>query len=96
MGTCLKPAGPSQVYAIGGYDETYGILAANYVYDPTTKTWTKLADMPTARGDLMCVSLLGEIYALGGFYVSESSLTYDFDLLESESLAHVRILALRV
>lgn len=57
-----------KVYAIGGYDETYGILAANYVYDPTTKVWTKLADMPTARGDLMCVSLLGEIYALGGFY----------------------------
>lgn len=74
MGTCLIPAGPSQVYAIGGYDEKYGILAANYVYDPTTKAWTKLADMPTARGDLMCVSLLGEIYALGGFYVSESRL----------------------
>jgi len=59
------------VYAIGGYDENYGLLAANYVYDPVTKVWTKLADMPTPRGDLMCVSLLGEVYALGGFYVSE-------------------------
>lgn len=60
------------MYAIGGYDENYGILGANYEYDPATKVWTRLADMPTPRGDLMCVSLLGEVYALGGFYVSES------------------------
>lgn len=61
-----------KVYQIGGYDENYNYLNNTYVYDPATTTWTRLADMPTARGDLMCVNFLGEVYALGGYYVSNT------------------------
>jgi N-acetylneuraminic acid mutarotase len=59
-----------QVYAIGGYDQNYTILNENFEYDPASKAWTKLANMTTPRGDLFCVNFLGEVYALGGFYVS--------------------------
>lgn len=61
-----------KVYQIGGYDETYNYLNNTYVYDPATTVWTRLADMPTARGDHMCVNFLGEVYALGGYYVSNT------------------------
>lgn len=69
-----------QVYQIGGYDENYNYLNNTYVYDPATTTWTRLADMPTARGDLMCVNFLGEVYVLGGYYVSNTMLIFQGSL----------------
>jgi N-acetylneuraminic acid mutarotase len=35
-------------------------------YNPATNTWTKLASMPTARGQLAAAALNGEIYAIAG------------------------------
>jgi hypothetical protein len=59
-----------QVYQIGGYDGDYNYLNYTFVYDPTTKEWSRTTDMPTARGDHMCANFMGEIYSLGGYYVS--------------------------
>ncbi|GAQ89330.1 hypothetical protein KFL_005120010 [Klebsormidium nitens] len=40
------------------------------MYDPQTNRWTQVADIPTPRGDLMCASLNGLVYAIGGYYDS--------------------------
>ncbi|GLJ38587.1 hypothetical protein SUGI_0786750 [Cryptomeria japonica] len=57
-----------KVYMIGGYGQDYLYLDVAEVYDPEQNEWTRLTNMPTARGDLMCVAAAGEIYALGGYY----------------------------
>ena len=55
---------------IGGYGLDYAYLNTTSVYDPIANTWAHSTEMPTARGDLMCVALNGEIYVLGGYVVS--------------------------
>jgi hypothetical protein len=35
-------------------------------YDPATDTWTRKADMPTARDSLSTSVVNGKIYAIGG------------------------------
>jgi N-acetylneuraminic acid mutarotase len=56
-----------KVYAIGGALTYQGApLSTVEEYDPATDTWTRKADMPTAR---ICVStsvVNGKIYAIGG------------------------------
>ena len=55
---------------IGGYGLDYAYLNTTSVYDPVANTWAHSTEMPTARGDPMCVALSGEIYVLGGYVVS--------------------------
>ena len=73
-----------KIYAIGG---NLGAIA-NWInlstveeYDPTTDTWTKKADMPTAR-DNLSVSVVNEkIYAIGGATstVNDTSLVEEYN-----------------
>jgi hypothetical protein len=52
---------------IGSFLPTDGsALAMVEVYDPQTDTWTRKANMPTARGGLSCGAVDGRIYAVGG------------------------------
>ena len=53
---------------VGGYGADYSYLNTAEVYDPVKDQWSKLPNMPTARGDLMCVAVAGEMYVLGGYY----------------------------
>ncbi len=58
-----------KMYAIGGY--VYTGIATNVVeeFDPTVGpngTWTRMANMPTARYGFGAVALNGKIYAIGG------------------------------
>ena len=58
-----------KIYAIGGiavYARGWDGLSRVEVYDPATDTWTRKADMPTARGDLSTSVVDGKIYAIGG------------------------------
>ena len=58
-----------KVYAIGGSstDSTFSYgLSTVEEYDPMTDTWTKKADMPTARHSLSTSVVNGIIYAIGG------------------------------
>jgi len=58
-----------KIYAIGGWDgdpiprKTFSAVEE---YNPATDTWTKKADMPTARGWLSTSAVNGKIYAIGG------------------------------
>jgi N-acetylneuraminic acid mutarotase len=62
-----SPAVNGKVYVIGGW-LGFGGPAVSTVeeYDPMTGTWTKKADMPTARGALAISEVNGKIYAIGG------------------------------
>ncbi|MEK7400479.1 MAG: kelch repeat-containing protein, partial [Candidatus Poribacteria bacterium] len=61
----------SKIYAIGGASFDAGgnivkVFSTVEEYDTETDTWTKKADMPTARFGFATSSLNGKIYAIGG------------------------------
>jgi N-acetylneuraminic acid mutarotase len=60
-----------RIYAIGGQTGFFGSMPRDCLstveeYDPTTDTWTRKANMPTARALLSTSILDGRIYAIGG------------------------------
>jgi N-acetylneuraminic acid mutarotase len=59
-----------KIYVIGGGSSQPGtkLLSTVEEYNPTTDTWTRKADMPTARGWMSPSSAVvdGKIYAIGG------------------------------
>lgn len=55
------------VYTVGGRAGGKGNFAAFEVYDPRTRKWRKLADLPTPRGGLSAAATCsGQIVAVGG------------------------------
>jgi N-acetylneuraminic acid mutarotase len=52
---------------IGGEPVPKGITAVVEEYDPATDTWTRRADMPTARHGVRAAAVDGIIYAIGGW-----------------------------
>ena len=66
LATCVVDG---KIYAIGGApnaNEGVAALPTMEVYDPTTDTWMKKTDMPTARTWLSTCVVDGIIYAIGG------------------------------
>ena len=57
-----------RIYVIGGDQIIAGSVPSGLVevYDPSTDTWTRKADMPTARGFFGTAVVDGKIYAIGG------------------------------
>jgi N-acetylneuraminic acid mutarotase len=55
---------PKRVYVMGGG----GVLPYpdNYVYDPEADVWDRVADMPTARGNVGIAVVDDVLYAIGG------------------------------
>jgi len=67
-----------KIYAIGGGpggDPWITHLRTVEEYDPLTDTWTKKADMPTARAFLSTCVVDGKIYAIGGALASKTMLS---------------------
>jgi serine/threonine protein kinase len=57
------------IYTLGGWEGPWGDLersAAVEIYDPSSDTWTRGPDMPTARGAAAGTLLNGKIYVIGG------------------------------
>jgi len=52
------------IYAISGGG--WSLFSTVRAYDPATNTWTKKADLPTARGGHSSVAVNGKIYVIGG------------------------------
>ena len=66
LSTCVMN---NKIYAIGGsayVGQKEIVYRAVEEYDPTTDTWTKRTDMPTARTGLTTDVVNGKIYAVGG------------------------------
>ena len=62
-----------KIYAIGGWDRRASIdtvFSSVAVYDPAADTWTKKADMPTARWAAASGVVNGKIYVVGGTVAS--------------------------
>lgn len=78
METCVLDG---KIYSIGGtyYSEPVNTLE---VYDPATDTWSRKADMPTARQGLSANVVNGKIYAIGGGDVSSYSNPKAFSTVE--------------
>lgn len=53
------------IYA-GGLSETNGAVAWVDMYDPQTKSWTQLEDMPRPRDHFQAAVAGGKLYAVGG------------------------------
>jgi N-acetylneuraminic acid mutarotase len=73
----------NRLYAIGGYSGTAlpgSVLQTVEEYDPAADTWTRKADMPTPRRQLVVVAVNGRIYAIGGasFTSNTSSVIYSY------------------
>jgi RNA polymerase sigma factor (sigma-70 family) len=56
------------IYTVGGYTAGGGGRGIKTVesYDPTTNTWSELAEMPSPRGGLGVAVVRGKLYAIGG------------------------------
>ena len=66
------------LYVAGGYvaGPAGGAVSASVVaYDPSTRIWTAVAPMPTARWRLRLVAAGGRLFAIGGSSTQETSLT---------------------
>eukprot|EP00898_Chlorokybus_atmophyticus_P008186 jgi/Chlat1/8369/Chrsp80S07799 len=60
-----------KVYTFGGYGYEYAdTLNSTEQLDPATGKWSLVAEMPTPRGDVVCLGLssTNKIYVVGGFY----------------------------
>lgn len=86
----------AQIYLIGGYGENYDFPNATEMYDPVTDRWSRVADIPTPRGDLMCTALNGLVYAIGGYYVSHSEALDHRPCIRASGSAGIRWVASRV
>ena len=66
LSTCVLNG---KIYAIGGYEKTsrgFRTLSTIVEYNLAENTWTRKANMPTARADLSACVVNGKIYAIGG------------------------------
>jgi N-acetylneuraminic acid mutarotase len=63
------------VYVFGGGTATGGYLNDLWRWDPATKTWTQLANMPTAKQNIQGAFWNGKIYVPGGFITGSAHTT---------------------
>ena len=59
-----------KLYVFGGSPNSFPnnpVIAIVEEFDPTTNTWTRRADMPTARSFLAASTVNEKVYAIGGF-----------------------------
>ncbi|GAE87975.1 Kelch repeat-containing protein [Acetivibrio straminisolvens] len=79
-----------EIYVIGGL-YTYGTDSNAKCpiiekYNPITNTWTRVADIPTARSNLAAVAINGKIYAMGGLqdFVGVTYITEEYDVASNK------------
>ena len=81
--TPLKRSAPLNVggslLAVGGCDDRYNPSSSIYLYQPDTRRWVKVGDLPTARYNCTCSVLSsGEVIVAGGYKGGSSINTVDF------------------
>ncbi len=77
-----------RVLALGGLyynagTTSYVYLSTVEAYTPSTKTWTKLAGMPTARSNLGAATSGGRVFALGGYWTNGLGSETFYDVVEA-------------
>lgn len=67
-------AANGKLYLFGGSTAAFsGAVAETWTYDPATNAWTRLPDMPTARGGATAQVLGGSVYVAGGMTADGAS-----------------------
>jgi len=69
----------TNIYVYGGGNSSGGYYNDLWRWDPTTQTWTQLANMPTAKQNIQGAYWNGKIYVPGGFngaHITENAI-YD-------------------
>ena len=61
------PVVKGEIYLIGGASSFQNPVSIVEAYNPSTHTWTRKADMPTARWGVSATVIEGKIYVIGGF-----------------------------
>ena len=82
-----------KIYAIGGNiieNEDEFSVSVVECYDPGTDTWTKKADVPTARFVLSTVVIDSKIYAVGGLIWPSQVLVAAMEVYDVESDSWIR------
>ena len=65
--------------AVGGCDDCHNPSSSIHLYQPDTRRWVKLGDLPTARYNCTCSVLLsGDVIVAGGYNGSSRINTVDF------------------
>lgn len=69
--TTIGERAPKQIYIIGGYIPRspvfdFEAVNATFTYDPVSDSWSRAADMPTARKSEALAVVDDKIYAIGG------------------------------
>ncbi len=65
--------------AVGGWDDRYYPSSSIHLYQPDTRRWVKVGDLPTARDSCTCSVLpSGEVIVAGGWTNSVYTRTVDF------------------
>lgn len=73
----------NKIYAVGGYLGGFTPDSANYIYDPSTDSWTPGQYMPVAVGDYASgVYNDSLIYYIGGLYQTSGGLLRDTNLVQ--------------
>ena len=77
---CSAPLSVGEsLLAVGGWDDHYKPSSSIHLYQPDTRRWVKVGDLPTARYHCTCSVLPnGEVNVAGGFNGSSSISTVDF------------------
>ena len=79
-----------KIYVIGGMgflndiwkiNDPMHTVATVEVYDSATNKWSRVVDMPTARGGLVAVPVDGKIYAIGGA-IAENRIVQQLPIVE--------------
>jgi N-acetylneuraminic acid mutarotase len=85
----------NKLYVCGGRANSTATTALVEEYDPATNTWTRKADMPTARSYASAAVVGSQVYVIGGFSPSESLANESFDPVANQWLARENIITPR-
>ncbi len=67
------------LFAVGGWDDRHNRSSSIHLYEPYTREWVKVGDLPTSRCNCTCSVLpSGEVIVAGGNYRLGYSNTVDF------------------
>lgn len=82
-GNVMAAALNGKIYVVGGYDSNYYYdyyYDSNFVYNPTTNTWSSAARLPMALSGVAIAAANGKLYAFGGRGNNGlSGATYEYD-----------------
>jgi len=80
----------NQVVVVGGFTADTRSSARVDAYDPRTRSWRRLPDLPLALNHAMAASGVGRLYVVGGYSVGETGAVRDAFVLDGPRWRRLR------